>query len=105
MAFAMILQARDHLRMLRDDDDREEWAVTPPQIPHPGLDTLLQALTHHEFHRLGLAVPPWAAAPEPLEKEWVLAAAPSRRSRVKARTPAYLADLGVYVSDRDLVTV
>jgi len=103
-AFKMIVQALDHLGRLADPDDIAEWAVTPPPIPHPGLDTLLQALTRRAFTARGLPVPDWAARPRPLKAEWVLAALPSRAARVKAATPTWLAKLGIFVSDRDLVT-
>ncbi len=103
MAFKMIVQAIEHLRGLRDPDDIAEWAVTPARVPHDGLDTLLQVLTQRAYRAKGLPVPEWAQ-PRALADEWVLTALPSRAPRVKARTPDYLADLRVYVSEQDLVT-
>lgn len=102
-AFTMLIQAIDHLRALESEEDIAEWAVAPVRIPHEGLDTLFQALTDREFRELRLPVPAWAA-PEPVGQPWILAATPARVDRVKSRTPTFLAKLGVYVSDRDLVT-
>lgn len=103
MALKMLIQAMVHLRGLEDPDDIAEWAVTPARIPHEGFEALLQALTLREFRALGMAAPSWAD-PSPLRQDWVLAAVPGREGLVRARTPDFLASLGVYVSDRDLVT-
>lgn len=100
-ALKMVRQAVTHLSHLRDADDVAEWAVTPAKIHHQGLDTLLQALTQRHFQARQLPPPEWAH-PRPLQNEWILAALPSRTTRVKDKTPSWLARLNVYVSRRDL---
>lgn len=102
-AFKAIVQARDHLRELSDPDDVAEWALTPPPIPHPGLDNLLAVLTAHEFRSRRDPTPEWAT-PRRLDEDWTFTALPSRAARVRAQTPQWLSRWGVYVSDRDLVT-
>lgn len=103
-AFKMIVQALNHLGTLDHPDDIAEWAVTPTPIPHPGLDTLLQALTRRAFQTTRTQPPGWAD-PRPLTSEWVLAALPAFAQRVKKATPPWLAELNVYVSERDLITL
>lgn len=104
MAFKLLIQSIDHLGGLKDCEDIDEWQVAPAKVHHQGLDTLFQAVVRESFRFRGAVEPAWAR-PEPLDEEWVLAADSSRVARVRARTPAYLADLNVYVSSNDLPRV
>jgi transcriptional regulator with XRE-family HTH domain len=108
-ALKMTLQGRDHLRELlrRDDGAGQAWATAPRSTGDARWDALLAALTEHEFEAAGRTPPHWADAKDKrLEAhvEWVLPSLLFDEAEVRAATPAWLAEHGVYAAERDLAT-
>lgn len=104
-AWRMLLQGRDHLRLLleREDGSAAAWEASAPTTNSPEIDTLLAALTQREFDSAGVEPPAWAA-PTPLPQPWVPAHPFLDREQVIARTPDFLRVLNLFVPARDLAT-
>jgi hypothetical protein len=104
-AWRMLLQGRDHLRLLlrRDDDSEAAWEAAPGSTGHAGFDTLLAALTAHEFEIAGEEPPDWTSV-EALPAPWVPEHPFLEYDEIIEQTPGYLSRLNVYVPERDLVT-
>lgn len=104
-AWRMLLQGRDHLRLLlsRHDGSEAAWEAAPVSTGHPGFDTLLAALTAHEFEAASEEPPDWTNV-EPLADPWVPEHPFLERDEIIEQTPEYLARLNVFVPARDLVT-
>lgn len=103
----LLLQGRDHLRAVLSDEAlchlRSAWEASPGSTGEAGMDALLAALARHEFEQAGRAAPAWslrARVSPPWQPEHPFLDA----ERVRERTPAFLADAGIYVPARDLVT-
>jgi len=108
-ALKMVLQGRDHLHeLLRESDTAAEaWLAAPRSTGSRQWDALLAALADHEFKAVQRESPPWADDDgERLEAgvEWVLQSLLLDDAEVRATTPDWLADRGIYTADRDLVT-
>lgn len=105
-AFKMALQARDHLRLILETLPAlaGAWEARPRSTGSAGWDTLLAALTAHEFETHGFAAPEWTKGPG-LEEPWVLDSPRLDERQIRERTPAWLAERGIYANERDLVTV
>jgi hypothetical protein len=104
-AWRMLLQGRDHLRLLlrRQDGSEAAWEAAPGTTGHAGFDILLAALAAHEFEAAGEEPPDWTnvdALPDP----WVPEHPFLERNEIIEQTPEYLSRLNVFVPDRDLVT-
>jgi transcriptional regulator with XRE-family HTH domain len=104
-AWRMLLQGRDHLRLLlhRSDGSEAAWEAAPGTTGQPGFDALLAALTAQEFRAAGEEPPEWTkiqALPEP----WIPEHPFLDPDEIVARTPEYLAQLNIFVPARDLVT-
>jgi transcriptional regulator with XRE-family HTH domain len=104
-AWRMLLQGRDHLRMLLEDGDDAvcAWEAAPPSTGSAGFDTLLAVLARREFDRAGVRPPAWCE-PERLSEPWIPDHPFLTRDEVLARTPEYLRELNVFIPARDLVT-
>lgn len=105
-AWRMLLQGRDHLRTMLDDDDAEplgSWEAAPTSTGSIHFDTLLAALTAHEFETAGRAAPTWTNI-EPLPEPWITDHPFLTSDRVIAKTPDWLRRLNIYVPARDLIT-
>jgi transcriptional regulator with XRE-family HTH domain len=105
----MALQGRDHLReLLRTDDHASAaWTGAPRTTGDRKWDALLAVLTKREFDEAGRQPPDWAAADDaPLreQEQWVLPSLLLSVDEVRAATPAWLAEYGVFAAERDLVT-
>ncbi len=108
-ALKMILQGRDHLReLLRENGAASSaWLAAPASTGSRKWDALLAALADHEFEAVHRAPPRWAADEgERLEAgdEWILQSLLLDDAEVRAATPDWLADRGIYAAERDLVT-
>jgi transcriptional regulator with XRE-family HTH domain len=105
-AWRMLLQGRDHLRVLlrRHDGSEAAWEAAPDTTGHAGFDTLLAALAAHEFERAGEEPPDWTNV-EALSDPWVPEHPFLEYDEIIEQTPDYLSRLNVYVPERDLVTV
>ncbi len=105
-AWWMLLQGRDHLRVVlatKDDELIASWEAAPTATGSAGFDALLAGLTRQEYAAAGRPAPDWARA-EPLEQPWVPEHPFLTPERVVAQTPQWLRDLNIFVPERDLVT-
>ncbi|NUR94894.1 MAG: helix-turn-helix transcriptional regulator [Kribbellaceae bacterium] len=104
-AWRMLMQGRDHLRLLllRHDGSEAAWEAAPGTTGHAGFDALLAALTAHEFRAAGEDPPEWSKV-EALSEPWVPEHPFLDREEVIEETPGYLAELNIFVPARDLVT-
>lgn len=108
-ALKLALQGRDHLReLLREHDEAgRAWAAAPRTTGDRRWDALLAALTEHEFESAEHEVPRWAGADDKRLDEhdqWVLPSLLLDEAEVRAATPPWLAEHGIYAAGRDLVT-
>lgn len=104
-AWRMLLQGRDHLRLLlrRHDGSEAAWEAAPGTTGEPGFDTLLAVLTAHEFKAAGEDPPEWSNV-EPLPDPWIPEHPFLDPDEIIQQTPDYLARLNIFVPARDLVT-
>lgn len=104
-AFKMALQGRDHLRTVleRLPALAAAWEAAPRSTCHADWDTLLAGLTAHEFEAAGRPAPEWTTGRR-LEEAWVLDSPRLDEQQIRERTPAWLAERGIYINERDLVT-
>ena len=104
-AWRMLLQGRDHLRLLlnRHDGSEAAWEAAPGPTGQAGFDALLAVLTAHEFETAGEEPPEWTknkALPDP----WVPEHPFLDRNEIIEQTPDYLAQANIFIPARDLVT-
>jgi hypothetical protein len=105
-AWRMLLQGRDHLRMMLANDDGEligSWEAAPGSTGSVQFDALLAALAKHEFGDAGQTAPTWTDL-DPLVEPWVPDHPFLDRERVIAKTPDWLRRLNIFVPERDLIT-
>ena len=104
-AWRMLLQGRDHLRLLlsRRDGSEAAWEAAPSTTGHAGFDTLLAILTAQEFRAAGEDPPEWSKA-EALPQPWIPEHPFLEREEIIDQTPNYLAQSNIFVPARDLVT-
>ncbi|WP_432885535.1 hypothetical protein ACQPYH_01655 [Kribbella sp. CA-245084] len=104
-AWRMVLQGRDHLRLLlsRHDGSEAAWEALPSTTGHAGFDVLLAALTAHEFEAVDQAPPDWTKV-EALPDPWVPEHPFLDHDEIIEQTPDYLARLNIFVPNRDLTT-
>ena len=108
-AWRMLLQGRDHLRLMLTDtayadlDLTGSWEAVPGPTGDTGFDALLAALASHEFEEAGHLAPEWTQI-EPLDEEWQPPHPFLSPERVVDRTPLWLRRLRIYVPERDLAT-
>jgi transcriptional regulator with XRE-family HTH domain len=108
-ALKIALQGRDHLReLLRTADATSDaWTASPRTTGDRRWDALLGALTRHEFMTVGHQAPIWTTRPARYlnrDDEWVLPSLLLDEPEVRATTPNWLAEHGIYAAERDLVT-
>jgi transcriptional regulator with XRE-family HTH domain len=105
-AWRMLLQGRDHLRLLlrRHDGSEAAWEAAPGTTGQAGFDTLLAVLTAHEFEAAGEDPPEWTKV-KALSDPWVPEHPFLERDEIIEQTPDYLARANIFVPARDLVTV
>ncbi len=104
-AWRMILQGRDHLRLLlsRRDGSEEAWEAAPSTTGQAGFDALLAILTAREFQTAGEDPPAWTKT-EALPQPWIPDHPFLERDEIIEQTPDYLAQSNIFVPARDLVT-
>ena len=108
-ALKMILQGRDHLReLLRGNDNSSSaWTAAPRTTGDRRWDALLGALTQHEFHKVDREPPSWTDAEDKRllgRDEWVMPSLLLDDEQVRAESPKWLAEHGIFAAERDLVT-
>ena len=104
-AWGMLLQGRDHLRLLlsRHDGSEAAWEAAPSTTGQAGFDTLLAVLTAHEFESAGEDPPEWSRV-NGLSDPWIPEHPFLERDDIIEQTPDYLARANIFVPARDLVT-
>lgn len=105
-AWRMLLQGRDHLRLMLEKQDDElvgSWEAAPISTGSTEFDTLLAALASHEFETAGRIAPEWARI-DPLPEPWIPEHPFLSPERAMLKTPEWLRELNIYVPERDLVT-
>jgi len=103
-AYKMVLACRDHLgQTLASAGRADAWHASPGRPDRSEWRALLAALVSREFLENELQPPSWAA-PSRLDHDWVLSSPLYDEEGVRARTPAWLAERGVFVAERDLLT-
>lgn len=106
-AFNLVIQARDHLAEMLDSNDRgsDSWLLrSRRRVADPRYETLLVALVEHEFDkRSRQPKPDWVKGPR-MDPAWVHANARWGAEWTRQHTPEWLAQRGVFLSDRDLMT-
>ncbi|WP_405063439.1 helix-turn-helix transcriptional regulator [Kribbella sp. NBC_01505] len=104
-AWRMLLQGRDHLRLLLDRHDGSEaaWEAAPGPTNEAGFDALLAVLTAHEFEAAGEDPPEWSII-EALPDPWIPEHPFLERAEIIDETPDYLARANIYIPARDLAT-
>jgi transcriptional regulator with XRE-family HTH domain len=104
-AWRMLVQGRDHLRLLlrRHDGSEAAWEAAPASTGHIGFDTLLAVLTAHEFESADEDPPAWTTV-EPLPEPWIPEHPFLNREEIVAQTPPYLAQANIFIPTRDLET-
>jgi len=108
-ALKMTLQGRDHLRelLLSRDEATTAWTTTPRTTGNRKWDALLAALTEREFDAADLQPPEWTQTKDKHldpHDEWVLPSLLLDEAAVRAVTPDWLAEHGIYAAERDLAT-
>ena len=100
----LILQCRDHLRAAFDTADGVEaaWEADPGSVGDDGWDRLLKATIGHEFDRRGHPAPAWTMAP--VTGTWLFPSPFFTEVEVRAATPDWMAQRGLFIAARDLVT-
>lgn len=109
-AMKMALQGRDHLRkLLRTNDPAgSAWTAAPRTTGDRKWDALLAALTEHEFTEANREPPIWSSQKDQTLGErdtWVLPSLLFDEEQVRAVTPEWLAEHGIFAAEHDLVTV
>jgi transcriptional regulator with XRE-family HTH domain len=104
-AWRMLLQGRDHLRLLlhRRDGSEAAWEAAPGTTGQAGFDALLAVLTAHEFGEAGEDPPAWSKV-EALLDPWIPEHPLLGRDEIVAQTPDFLARANIFVPARDLST-
>ena len=108
-AWRMLLQGRDHLQLMFAEPVFyaglvASWEAEPGSVGDARWDTLLAAVTGHEFEQARHETPEWASHIERLGEPWLPEHPFLDHRRVRAQTPAWLRRLNIFVPQRDLVT-
>lgn len=103
--FRLLVQGRDHLRFVlaSHPDLMAGWLAAPTSTGSEEWDTLNAVVAGHELTTAGFDAPAWTR-PRALEAPWVVASRLLEPDEVRAATPAWLAELNIFVPERDLVT-
>lgn len=103
-AFKLVTQARDQVASLLASPGSlvDAWEARPGTSGDDRWDALLAALVGHEFTAAGRTPPAWTDRP-PLV-EWVMPNLLLDVREVRRATPEWLAERGIFIAGRDLVT-
>lgn len=105
-AFKLIVQARDHLAEMLENEDpgSDAWLLRSRPISDARYEALLAALIGHEFDKRNCRqTPEWTKSPR-LESTWTQPNARWGADWTREHTPKWLAERGIFISDRDLMT-
>lgn len=104
-AFKVAIQARDQVRAMlaAPDEPSAAWETRPGSTGEKKWDALLAALVAHEFAASGRTPPVWTELRA--AQEWVLPNLLLGEADIRESTPDWLAERGIYIAQRDLITV
>lgn len=102
--YALALESRERLRdiLKHHPDLASAWEAQPAAL-EDRWHTLLAAFIAHEFESAGLAAPSWTRTPA-LDEAWVLDTPRLTEQQIRDQTPAWLAERGIYIATKDLIT-
>jgi len=102
-AFKITIQARDQVRELlaTEGAPADAWEARPGGVADRW-DVLLGALVAHEFQQKGRTAPKWTDVRA--EEEWVKPNLLLDEADIRSATPRWLAERGIYITERDLAT-
>jgi len=102
--YSLAVEIRDRLRNILSNhsDLATAWEAQPGTVETRWL-ALTAAFVRHEFDQAGLTPPPWTVT-EPLKCEWVLDTPRLTDAQIKEQTPAWLAELNIFIAEKDLAT-
>jgi transcriptional regulator with XRE-family HTH domain len=105
-AFKLIVQARDHLAEMLENEDpaSDAWLLRSRPISDARYEALLAALIEHEFDKRNCRQTPEWSKRARLENTWIQPNARWGADWTRAHTPQWLAERGIFISDRDLMT-
>ncbi|WP_157537105.1 helix-turn-helix domain-containing protein [Nocardioides sp. Root190] len=103
-AFKVVTQARDQVRAMLagPGEPVAAWETRPSSTGEERWDGLLAALIAHEFAESGRTPPAWTAFRA--VHEWVLPNLLLDETAIREATPEWLAERGIYIARRDLIT-
>lgn len=105
-ALKLIVQARDQLVEMLDDDDggSDAWLLRSRTISDARYEALLAALVEHEYDKRNRRqTPEWTRSIR-LDSAWIHPNARWGAQWTRENTPTWLAERGIFISDRDLMT-
>lgn len=103
-AFKVVTQARDQVRAMlaTPDEPVAAWETRPSSTGEERWDGLLAALIAREFAASGRTPPAWTEFRA--AQEWVMPNLLLEETDIRKATPEWLAERGIYVAQRDLIT-
>lgn len=103
-AFKIAIQARDQIRAMlaAADEPAAAWETRPASTGDEKWDALLAAFVAHEFAASGRTPPAWAEFRA--GREWVMPNLLLEETDIREATPEWLAERGIYIAQRDLIT-
>ncbi len=103
-AFKVVTQARDQVRAMLDNpgEPAAAWESRPSTTGEEKWDGLLAALIAHEFAASGRTPPAWTEFRA--THEWVMPNLLLEETDIREATPEWLAERGIYIAQRDLIT-
>jgi hypothetical protein len=104
-AFKLILQGRDHLRLLLDaaPEEPRTWTRRRQRIRNERYDVLLRVVIGQEFTERDRTCPEWTRDAR-LDQPWVLENPFLGVAGTRAETPLWLAKANIFIAERDLAT-
>lgn len=106
-ALRLVLQCRDHLGRVLDGDRRlgAAWEADPGSTGFEEWDRLLAAVVGHEFETRELSSPAWTRRTvATADGQWLFGSPFFTADEVRAATPSWFSERGIFIAGRDLLT-